>query len=159
MPFIVGQVDDHGVFIEASELRRVIVGIAEDWMQERFTSALHNDGLAGRPADVHSVRWNAIEVCECALNGLTVDICPGHKSYSQLEIVENCGDDVELKARSQPMGTGQAVDPAEPFSVRGIPPTHLPRFNPPTHVPRFDKGWRFSRLSLDHLIKFGTFRS
>jgi hypothetical protein len=36
VPFIVGQVDDHGVFIEASELRRVIIGIAEDWMKERL---------------------------------------------------------------------------------------------------------------------------
>jgi hypothetical protein len=47
MPFIVDQVDDDGVFIEASELRRVIVVIAENWMKERFACALHNDALAG----------------------------------------------------------------------------------------------------------------
>ena len=56
MPFIVGQVDDDGVFVEASELRRVIVGIAEDWMKERLACALYNDGLAGRPANIHRVR-------------------------------------------------------------------------------------------------------
>ena len=44
------------VFIEASELRRVIVGIAEDWVKERFACALDNDGLAGRPANIHHVR-------------------------------------------------------------------------------------------------------
>jgi hypothetical protein len=44
------------VFIEASELRRVIVGIAEDWVKERFACALHNEGLAGRPANIHHVR-------------------------------------------------------------------------------------------------------
>ena len=38
-PFIVGQVDDHGVFIEASELWRVI-RIAENWMKECFACAL-----------------------------------------------------------------------------------------------------------------------
>ena len=54
-PFIVGQVDDHGVFIEASELRRVIVGIADDWMEERFARALHDDGLAGCPVNIHRV--------------------------------------------------------------------------------------------------------
>jgi hypothetical protein len=36
VPFIVGQVDDDGVFLGASEFRRVIVGIAEDWMKERL---------------------------------------------------------------------------------------------------------------------------
>ena len=56
VPFIVGQVDDDGVFVEASELRRVIVGIAEDWMKERLACALYNDGLAGRPANIHRVR-------------------------------------------------------------------------------------------------------
>src|SRR3984893_10701210 len=30
------KVDDHGVFVAASKLRRVIVGIAENWMKERF---------------------------------------------------------------------------------------------------------------------------
>jgi hypothetical protein len=30
MPFIGCQVDDHGVFLGAKELRRVIIGIAED---------------------------------------------------------------------------------------------------------------------------------
>ena len=50
VPFIVGEVDDHGVFVKASELRRVIVGIAEDGMKERFARALHNDGLAGGQA-------------------------------------------------------------------------------------------------------------
>jgi len=54
-PFIVGQVDDHGVFLKASELWRVIIGIAENWMKERFAYALHNDGLAGRPANIHRV--------------------------------------------------------------------------------------------------------
>ena len=29
VPFIVGQVDDHGIFLKASELRRVIVGITQ----------------------------------------------------------------------------------------------------------------------------------
>jgi hypothetical protein len=47
VPFIVGQVDDHGVFIKASELRRVIVGIAEYWMKEHFACALNDDGFAG----------------------------------------------------------------------------------------------------------------
>jgi hypothetical protein len=50
MPLIVGQVDDHGVFLKASELRRVIVGITEDLMKECFACALHNDSLTGRPA-------------------------------------------------------------------------------------------------------------
>ena len=36
VPFIVGQVDDDGVFVEASKFRRVIVGIAEDGMKELF---------------------------------------------------------------------------------------------------------------------------
>ena len=45
-----------GVFAEASEFRRVIVRIAEDWMKERFACALHNDGLAGRPGNIHHVR-------------------------------------------------------------------------------------------------------
>jgi hypothetical protein len=85
VPFIVGQVDDDGVFVEASELRRVIVGIAEDWMKERLACALYNDGLAGRPANIHRVRRNAIEVCERALDGSTVDICPVHESYFQFE--------------------------------------------------------------------------
>ena len=43
-PFIVGQVDDHGVFIEASELWRVI-RIAENWMKECFACALYDDVL------------------------------------------------------------------------------------------------------------------
>ena len=43
-PFIVGQVDDHGVFIEASELWRV-VRIAENWMKECFACALYDDVL------------------------------------------------------------------------------------------------------------------
>jgi hypothetical protein len=46
---VVRQVDDDGVFIEASELRRVIVGFAEDGMKEHFACALHYD-LASRPA-------------------------------------------------------------------------------------------------------------
>ena len=56
VPFIVGQIDDHGVFLKASELWRVIIGIAENWMKERFACALHNDGLAGGPANIHRVR-------------------------------------------------------------------------------------------------------
>ena len=56
VPFIVGQVDDDGVFIGASELRRVIVGVAEDLMKERFACALYGDALAARPADLHCVR-------------------------------------------------------------------------------------------------------
>jgi hypothetical protein len=43
VPFIVGQVDDDGVFIGASELRRVIVGVAEDLMKERFACALYGE--------------------------------------------------------------------------------------------------------------------
>ena len=85
MPFIVGQVDDNGVFLKASELRRAIVGIAEDWTKECFACALHNDGLAGRPANIHRVRWDAIEVCERALDGLAVDICPIHDCYFQFD--------------------------------------------------------------------------
>ena len=38
------------VFIDASELRRVIIGIAEDWMKKRFACALYGDALATRPA-------------------------------------------------------------------------------------------------------------
>ena len=55
MPFIVGQVDDDGVFLGASELRRVIVGVTEDLMKERFACALYGDALAARPADLHCV--------------------------------------------------------------------------------------------------------
>ena len=47
---IVGQVDDDGVFIGAKELGRVIVGVAEDFMKERFACALHGDALAACPA-------------------------------------------------------------------------------------------------------------
>ena len=50
MPFIVGQVDDDGIFVAASELRRVIIGIAEDWMKKRFAYALYADAFATRPA-------------------------------------------------------------------------------------------------------------
>jgi hypothetical protein len=85
VPFIVGQVDDDGVFIGASELRRVIVGVAEDLMKERFACALYGDALAARPADLHCVRRNAIEVCERPLDGLAVDVSPVHKSYFQFE--------------------------------------------------------------------------
>ena len=85
MPFIVSQVDDDGVFIGAIELGRVIVGIAEDLMKERFAYALYGDALAARPADLHCVRRNAIEVCERALDGLAVDISPVHERYFQFE--------------------------------------------------------------------------
>ena len=79
MPFIVGQVDDHGVFLKASELWRVIIGIAENWMKERFACALHYDDLASRPANFDRSRGNAIEVGERALDGLAVDISAGHE--------------------------------------------------------------------------------
>ena len=70
MPFVVGQVDDDGVFLGASELRRVIVGVTEDLMKERFARALYGDALAARPADLHCVRRNAIEVRERANDDL-----------------------------------------------------------------------------------------
>jgi hypothetical protein len=54
--FIGCQVDDHGVFLKSSELWRVIIEITENWMKERFACALHNDGLAGRPANIHRAR-------------------------------------------------------------------------------------------------------
>ena len=53
---VVRQVDDDGVFLEASELRCVIVRIAEDRMKKCLACALHNDCSAGRPAHLHSVR-------------------------------------------------------------------------------------------------------
>jgi hypothetical protein len=56
VPFIGCQVDDHGVFLGAKELGRVIVGIAEDWMKKRFACALYGDALVTRPADIHCVR-------------------------------------------------------------------------------------------------------
>jgi hypothetical protein len=56
VPFIDGQVDDHGVFVRASKLWRVIIGIAEDWMKERFACALYGDALTARPTDLHHVR-------------------------------------------------------------------------------------------------------
>ena len=37
------------------ELGRVIVGIAEDLMKERFACALYGDAPAARPADLHCV--------------------------------------------------------------------------------------------------------
>jgi hypothetical protein len=85
VPLIVGQVGDHRVFIETSELRRAIVGIAEDWMKERFACAMYNDSLAGRPADIHRVRGKAIEVCERAPDGSAVDFGPVQGSYFQFE--------------------------------------------------------------------------
>ncbi len=56
MPFVVGQVDDDGVFIVAIELPRVIVEIAEDLMKERFACELYGDALAARPGDLHCIR-------------------------------------------------------------------------------------------------------
>jgi hypothetical protein len=78
MPFIVGQVDDDGVFLGASELRRVIVGVTEDLMKERFACALYGDALAAR--QLTSTVSGEIEVCERALDGLAVDICPVHET-------------------------------------------------------------------------------
>ena len=83
-PLIVGQVHYDGVFIDAGEFRRVIVGIAEDWMKECFARALHNDGLASRPANIHSVWWNAVQTCECARDCFAVNICPVRENYFQL---------------------------------------------------------------------------
>jgi hypothetical protein len=76
---VIHQSDDDRVFIEASELRRVIVGFAEDGMKERFACALHYDDLASRPANFDRSRGNAIEVGERALDGLAVDISAGHE--------------------------------------------------------------------------------
>ena len=73
------------VFSVTAKDWRVIVGIAEDWMKERFACALYGDALAARPADLHCVRRNAIEVCERALDGLAVDISPVHERYFQFE--------------------------------------------------------------------------
>ena len=39
----------------SGEFQRVIVG-AENRMKERFGCALHNDGLAGRPANIRCCR-------------------------------------------------------------------------------------------------------
>jgi hypothetical protein len=44
------------VFSVTAKDWRVIVGIAQDLMKERFAYALYGDALAARPADLHCVR-------------------------------------------------------------------------------------------------------
>jgi hypothetical protein len=53
---IVGQIDDDGVFIDASELRRVIIGIAEDWMEETFRLRTARRCSRHSSSDIHCVR-------------------------------------------------------------------------------------------------------
>ena len=70
---------------ETESTREFKLEVAEDLMKERFACALYGDALAARPADLHCVRRNAIEVCERALDGLAVDVSPVHESYFQFE--------------------------------------------------------------------------
>ena len=75
-----------GVLIDASELRRVIIGIAEDWMEETFRGA-HCTAMLSltRPATSTVSDETQIEVCERALDGLAVDVSPVHEGCFQFD--------------------------------------------------------------------------
>jgi hypothetical protein len=54
--------------------------------REPYTIAPHDDGFAVTgPADINSVRRNAIEVCERTLDGSKVDICRVHFQFDSKE--------------------------------------------------------------------------
>ena len=60
-------------------------------MNERFACTLYDDCIVARPGNIHCVRWNAIEFCERALDGLAVDISLVHESYFQFKSKKRLG--------------------------------------------------------------------
>ena len=66
--------------------RAAVIIIVDSFVSEGFICTAHGDVVAVLvPAHIYFVTRHAIEVCECALNGLTVDIRPVHESYFQFE--------------------------------------------------------------------------
>ena len=63
------------------EFERAVVVIMDSFVGEGFICTAHGDVVAVLvPADFYFVTRHAVEVCECALDGVAVDVSRIHES-------------------------------------------------------------------------------
>ena len=80
-PFVIGQSDGDGVFMGGDEFERAVIIIMDSFVGERSICTAYGDVVAVLvPADIYFVMRHAIEDCECAPDGLAVDVSRVHES-------------------------------------------------------------------------------